>query len=92
MSSYRQMINGFGLLALGKPCQIPDYHLMIGTAEDLSSQPIMIFEDAMPKQVASMLPDIRDMDYEDVQSDLASGKLTIDDFFTNVYPLGDPIM
>lgn len=89
---YRRLLNMQGLRALAVPCQIPDYRLMIGNAEDLSPQPIMVFTDFMPQQVAQALPDVTDMSYEDIQQDLASGKLTIDDFFTNVYPLGEALM
>lgn len=89
---YRQMLNHQGLKALVKTPDIPDYHLMIGHAEELSSQPIMIFENVMPKQMVKYLPQMGDMTYEEVQQNLASGKLTIDDFFTNTYPLGESLM
>ena len=89
---YRQMLNRQGLKALSKTPDIPDYHLMVGDAEDLASKPIMIFENVMPKQVAKYLPNMQDMSYEEVQQNLASGKLTIDDFFSNVYPLGESLM
>lgn len=89
---YRAVVNRIGLNILTTAPSIPDYHLMIGSAEQLASQPIMTFEDFMPKQVAKLLPDITDMTYEDVQENLASGKLTINDFFTNVYPLGDALV
>lgn len=91
MSNYRTMLNMQGLRALARPCDIPDYHLMIGNAENLESQPVMVFEDFMPKQVAQTLPDVTDMSYEEIQQNLATGKLTIDDFFANVYPLGDAL-
>lgn len=89
---YRQFLNKQGAKALLKSPDIPDFHLMVGEAEDLSSKPIMIYENVMPKQVAKYLPRMEDMSYEEVQQNLASGKLTIDDFFSNVYPLGEPLM
>lgn len=89
---YRQMLNRQGLKALLKTPDIPDYHLMVGDAEDLASKPVMVFENVMPKQVAKYLPQMGDMSYEEVQQNLASGKLTIDDFFNNTYPLGEALM
>lgn len=84
-------MNRFGLQSLSAPVHIPDFHLMIGSAEDLSSKPIIIWEDVMPKQVYQALPNVSGMTYEQVQENLASGKLTINDFFQNTYPLGDPL-
>lgn len=89
---YQQTLNQIAFNQIKKNVDIPDYHLMVGTAEELSSQPIMIFENVMPKQVYNALPNIEGMTYEQVQENLASGKLTIDDFFQNVYPMGDAIV
>ncbi len=91
MNAYKAILNRQALNQLSKPVDNPEFHLMVGCAEELSSQPIMKFADFMPEQVASVLPNIEGMTYEEVQSNLASGKLTIDDFFQNVYPLGEPI-
>lgn len=90
--SYRGTLNNIALGVLSTRLDVPDYHLMVGDAEDLSSKPVMIFADFMPTQLAKNLPKLEGMSYEDIQQNLASGKLTIDDFFTNVYPFGDPIM
>lgn len=87
--AYKNILNMQGLKSLAKAPYMPDFHLMVAHAEDLTPQPVVIFKDFMPAQTVAMLPD--GMDYEDVQANLASGKLTIDDFFQNVYPLGDAI-
>lgn len=88
---YRSIINGIGLAQIKQSVDIPDYHLMVGTAECLDGLPLYIYGDYMPIQTATVLPDVEKMTYEDVQQDLASGKLTINDFFQNVYPLGNAI-
>lgn len=88
--SYKNIQNAHALKNVVKPAKIPDYHLMVGTAEDLSSQPLVHYVDFMPKQTYKMLPDNK-MTYEDVQANLEAGTLTIDDFFGNVYPLGEAI-
>lgn len=88
---YRKLLNMFGMKTLSKPCMNPDNRLMIGASEDLSSQPIMVFADYMPSNTSALLPKTSDLSYEDVQELLASGQLTIDDFFQNVYPLGNPV-
>ena len=88
---YRNIINAIALRQIKKPVEIPDYHLMVGTAEQLKSQPIVHYVDFMPKSTYDNLPN-PEMTFEEVQQNLASGTLTIDDFFQNVYPLGEPIV
>lgn len=88
---YRGCINAQAMQVLAQTVHVPDYHLMVGSAEDLSSQPIVTYVDFMPKDVYKRLPDNK-MTFEQVQENLASGTLTIDDFYQNVYPLGDAIV
>lgn len=88
---YRNIINAQGLKALRKPVNVPDYHLMVGNAECLSPLPILVYQDYMTAEVANILPKTSNMSSEDIQADLKSGKLSIEDFFQNVYPLGNPI-
>ena len=92
MKQYRDVLNRQGFQSLHAPVQFPDYHLMVGDAEDLTSQPIIIWKDYIPKEQAVMLPDVDEMSYEEIQQNLASGKLTINDFFQNIYPLGEPLV
>ena len=89
---WRKIINQHALNTLSKNPQVADNRLMIGSAEDLTSQPIMIFADYMPASTSALLPNTSDLSYEEVQGMLASGQLTIDDFFQNVYPLGNPVV
>lgn len=90
MPDYRNIINRQALNVLSKSPQIPDNRLMVGVAEDLTPQPIVVFADYMPSNTAALLPKTTDLKYEDIQNMLANGELTIDDFFQNVYPLGNP--
>lgn len=87
---YIGIIRNIALQAIDKPVQVPDYHLMVGTAEDLKSQPIVTYADFMPENVYKRLPN-PEMTYEEVQEKLSAGELTIDDFFQNTYPLGNPL-
>lgn len=88
--NYGGVLKNIALQTIDKPVQVPDYHLMVGTAEDLASQPIVTYVDFMPKNVYRNLPD-PELSYEDVQQKLSAGQLTIDDFFQNVYPLGNAL-
>lgn len=90
--AYRQILNMFGRKSLLKPVHVPDFDLMVGDAENLSSQPIILYEQAMPKQTYNALPNLSEMTYEEVQQDLASGKLSIDDFFLNTSTIQDAIV
>lgn len=87
---YYQNLGIHGFKHIAKNCQIPDYHLMVGSAENLATQPIVNYVDFMPKSTYNLLPDPK-MSFEDIQENLAAGTLTIDDFFTGVEPLGDAI-
>lgn len=91
MKGYRNIIDRQALNIVSKSPQIPDNKLMVGNAESLHSLPILVFADYMPSQTSAILPNTADLSYEEVQQQLASGQLTIDDFFANVYPLGNPI-
>lgn len=88
---YRQLCNAQALQAVPSVVHTPDYHLMVGSAEDLSSQPIVTYVDFMPADVYRRLPNAK-MTYEETQENLRAGTLTIDDFYQNVYPLGDAIV
>lgn len=88
---YRNVLNAFGRKALINPVQIPDYRLMIGGAETLAPQSIIMYEQALPKQMVSTLPNMERMSYEEVQQNLASGKLSIDDFFVNSATIQDAL-
>lgn len=91
MGNYRNIIDRQALNVVRKNPDIPDYHLMVGQAEQLAPLPILVYQDYMTAEVAKMLPKTADMTAEEVQRKLKTGELTIDDFFQNVYPLGNPI-
>lgn len=90
MDNYKNIQNMHALKSWLKDVKVPDYHLMVGASEDLSSQPIVHYVDFMPAPVYNMLPDDK-LTYEDVQKNLEAGTLTIDDFFGNVYSLGEAV-
>lgn len=92
IKGYKNLINAFALQSMPKKVQFPDYHCMVGESENLQSLPIIIWKDYIPASEAVRIPDVEEMSYEDIQENLASGKLTINDFFQNIYPLGNPLM
>lgn len=90
MGDYRSIINRQALNVLTKIPDVPDFRLMVGNAEELHSLPILVFADYMPANTSAILPKTSELTYEEVQAQLATGKLSIDDFFTNTFPLGNP--
>ena len=86
---YRPFINAHGLKALMKKVDIPDYHLMVGSAECLESQNVTIYRDVTTSQGKALLQNYENMDYETATQALNGSSLTIDDFPGNTMYLGD---
>lgn len=89
---YRVVINRFASNCIQKKVDIPDYHLMVGSAECLHPLPLVVFPDYMPKNMAKPIIDNSKLSYEEIQQNLSSGKLSINDFYENIYPMGDAII
>lgn len=87
--SYRQVLDTHGMGALIKPPQIPDYHLMIGSAERLDGMPLMVYTDyTVPKQVVSGWEQYKEMTQEDIEQKINDNTLEVNDFNMNLYYLG----
>lgn len=89
MGNYRQALDGFGLLSLHKPPNIPDYHLMVGSAEDLSPQPVTIYgETKVPTQLVQGWGKYSDMSTDEIQQMITDGTLEVNDINWNVAMIG----
>lgn len=91
MSEYRQVLDSFALHTLMKNPDIPDYHLMVGSAEMMDSLPVMIYQDFVPAQYAPLVREMKDLSTEQIQEGFDSGQLTIDDFIDTTFFLGDAL-
>lgn len=82
MSYYRDLCS----IALGvhlKNPDIPDYHLMVGTAECLEEVPLLISQAKVPEGVAKQLHTYDTMSNDDVEQAIADNILEINDFNGN---------
>ena len=80
---YLQSINSIAYNVLTKNPDIPDFHLMVGTAECLDSMPLLIQQAKIPKGVAKQLQTYETMSNEDIENAIADNMLEINDFNGN---------
>lgn len=80
---YRQMLDSIALSVLNRTPDIPDYHLMVGTAEELAPLPVLIPQHEIPKEVANSLTQLNDLDNETITQLIEQQSLEINDFNGN---------
>lgn len=87
--SYRNILDDFGLLSLTKPPNIPDYHLMVGSAENLTPQPVTIYtETKVPTAIVSGWGKYSDLSSEELEQMVADGTIEVNDINWNVAMIG----
>lgn len=90
MDIMKQMLNAHALKSVIKPIDYPDESLCVGTDERLSDIPILIFTE---QHLAPVMPEIekpKNRSYEDVQLDGTGGSLSLEDFPTDNFYIGNP--
>ena len=80
---YRRVINGIALNVLIKPPEIPDYHLMVGTAEHLDGIPLLVNQTKIPSKVAENLEKVNTLSNDTIEQAIANNTLEINDFNGN---------
>lgn len=88
---YRKIINQFGLQQLTRNISIPDFHLMVGSAEYLASMPVLVYNDYLEAIPEPLQKPITDLNYEQAQAGMTNGELTVDDFVSNTFYIGSPL-
>lgn len=83
MNNYRSILNGIALNVLIKPPEIPDYHLMVGTAEHLDGIPLLISQTKIPTKVAESLEKVTTLSNDSIEQAIADNTLEINDFNGN---------
>lgn len=86
---YRQILDGFALNSLTKLPNIPDYHLMVGSAEDLTSQPLLVYKNAnIPTEITKNMATMANLTNEEIAEKIADGSLEVNDINGNIASLG----
>ena len=92
MSDYRQIINGFAFNQLSKLPNIPDFHLMVGSAECLESLPVLVYENAtVPNEVVENMKKVNNMTNEEIEQAINDNTLEVNDMNLNLATLGSGI-
>lgn len=77
--AYRNIINGIALGVLLKNPDMPDYRLMIGTAEHLDSVPLLISQTKIPSKVAESMEEKNTLSNDALEKAIANNTLEIND-------------
>lgn len=91
MQGYREMLNYQALSVLIKPPCLPDYKLMIGSAERLDSLPLVIYKNYMPAQAKPLVRATSDMPAEQLDPDFVGKTYEPDDFIQDTFFIGDAL-
>lgn len=87
---YRQVIDAFALQSLLQAPEIPDYHLMIGSAEELAPLPLMLYARAnVPKQIVQGWDNLKDLSSDQVESLINNQQLEVNDLNYNLAFIGN---
>lgn len=87
--AYRQILNAVALSQIRRDPDIPDFHLMVGSAEDLTPQPITIYTSAhVPKEIVTGWEKLQDTNNETIQQAIEDGNLEVNDLPSYVHFLG----
>lgn len=86
---YRQVIDRFALQSLVKQPNIPDFHLMVGSAEELGTLPILVYKNTdIPKEVVNGLNVYKNMTSDEVAQAIADNNLEVNDINGTIALLG----
>lgn len=81
--SYLRTLSAIAYKVLPTVPDMPDYHLMVGTAERHDSIPLVIPQAKIPKTVAEQLVTYETMSSEEITEAIANNTLEINDFNAN---------
>ena len=86
---YRQVIDRFALNQLIKNPIIPDFHLMVGSAEILDSLPLLVYEHAsIPSEIAGNMKITEEKTNEEIEQMISNNELEVNDLNWNLALLG----
>lgn len=88
---YRGIINNIGNNQMKKVPEIPDFKLMVGTAEHLASMPVLVYSDYVNLIPEPLRKPLESMSHEEATEKLTNGTVSPNDFVGDVFWLGDAI-
>lgn len=88
MGQYRQFLNNIAYERLTTKADIPDFKLMVGSAENLTPLPTLIYRDYFGADAKALIEPFKKMPAEKVDPQLVGITYTPDDFVNNTIFLG----
>lgn len=90
-ANYRKFLNSVGLMVRTKNPDIPDHKLMVGSAEDHTSQPAMVYRDYKTPAYKTLSDPLASISGPDgVAASQVGTVYEPDDFVRNTFYLGEP--
>ena len=89
MYDYMSVLNAHAMNILGQQPSIPDYHLMVGSAEHLAPLPLAIYQKtAIPTAIVESMEKFNDMTNEDIVNAINNNQLEVNDMNGNIALIG----
>lgn len=88
--NYQQFLNFMGLKAKTKTAVIPDPRLMVGSAESLAPQNVLIYKDYTNASYNILTKQLNNIDSTQAEYGISDGEFSPDDFVQNTFYLGEP--
>lgn len=88
-TNYQTFLNFMGLKAKTKVAEIPDPRLMVGIAESLTPQNVLIYKDYTNAAYNILTKQLNNIDNTKAQFGISDGELEPDDFVQNTFYLGE---
>ena len=79
-----------GLKAKTKTAVIPDPKLMVGSAESLAPQDVLIYKDYTNASYNILTKQLNNIDNTQAEYGISDGEFSPDDFVQNTFYLGEP--
>lgn len=89
--NYQQFLNGIGLFAKTKVATIPDPKLMIGSAESLAPQNVLVYKNYTDANYNMLTKKLNNIENTKAEYGIEDGSIEPDDFVQNTYYLGEPV-
>lgn len=90
MNIYRKALDHIALGVLHKLPNIPDYHLMIGTAERLNEIPLLIYKStAVPSVLVNSMTELSQQSSTDIALAIENNLLEVNDLSLNLALIGN---
>lgn len=90
-SNYQQFLNYMGLFAKTKSATIPDPKLMVGSAESLAPQNVVVYKKYTDVNYNLLTKNLNNIENTKAEYGIEDGSLEPDDFVQNTYYLGEPV-